>query len=79
MSDNRGHEPADKTANPLNSPQTQTRQTLPDDEAVLEQPNPKTEDIDKVITPTSIKNKERDAEQLEEKNREVERELNKRP
>lgn len=41
----------------------------------IEQPNPKTEDIDEVITPTSIKKKEQDAETLERANETVERQL----
>jgi hypothetical protein len=41
----------------------------------IEQPDPDTDDVDKVITPTSIKRKEQDAETLERANREVERRL----
>lgn len=41
----------------------------------IEQPDPQTEDIDKVITPTSIKQKEQDAETLEHANETVERQL----
>jgi hypothetical protein len=42
----------------------------------IAQPNPKTEDVDKVLTPTSIKEKQQDAEKLERANAEVERKLN---
>ncbi|WP_426152894.1 hypothetical protein [Pseudomonas sp. DC3000-4b1] len=41
----------------------------------IEQPDPDTDDVDKVITPTSIKRKEQDVETLERANREVERRL----
>ena len=41
----------------------------------IEQPDPETEDVDEVITPTSIKRKEQDVETLERANREVERRL----
>ncbi|EGH73222.1 hypothetical protein ABNM12_01180 [Pseudomonas syringae] len=42
----------------------------------IAQENPATEGVDKVITPTSIKEKEQDAETLRAKNRELERKLN---
>lgn len=41
----------------------------------IEQPDSDTDDVDKVITPTSIKRKEQDVETLERANREVERRL----
>lgn len=41
----------------------------------LEHPNPATREIDEVITPTSIKQKQQDAETLERQNAAVEREL----
>jgi hypothetical protein len=65
----------DKTANPISSPQAQSKHELPDNEAPLEIPNPATEDVDKVITPTSIKEKERQADAIESKNDEVEERL----
>lgn len=73
----RNHPAADKTVNPLSSPQSQSREELPDNETQLEQPDPATETVDKVITPTSIKNKERDNEALRKKERQVEDELRK--
>jgi hypothetical protein len=48
---------------------------LPDDEAPLQNPNPATEDVDKVSTPTSIKEKERQAEAINNQNDEVEQRL----
>ncbi|PBQ20358.1 hypothetical protein CCL09_03830 [Pseudomonas congelans] len=42
----------------------------------IAQENPETEGVDKVITPTSTKEKEQDAETLRAKNRELERKLN---
>lgn len=68
---------ADKTANPLSSPQAQEKRPLPAGEAPLERPSPTTEAVDKVITPTSIKNKERDTEALEKAEQQVERQLHK--
>ncbi|WP_040262440.1 hypothetical protein [Pseudomonas massiliensis] len=41
----------------------------------IEQPDSDTDDVDKLITPTSIKRKEQDVETLERANREVERRL----
>lgn len=38
-------------------------------------PNSRTKDVDKVLTPTSIKEKQQDAERLEQANAEVERKL----
>lgn len=42
----------------------------------IAQETPETEGVDKVITPTSTKEKEQDAETLRAKNRELERKLN---
>jgi hypothetical protein len=42
----------------------------------IAQETPETEGVDKVITPTSIKEKEQDGETLRAKNRELERKLN---
>jgi hypothetical protein len=44
-------------------------------EESIEHPNPNTETIDKVITPVSIKEKERENDQLTEKVKEVESKL----
>jgi hypothetical protein len=41
----------------------------------IEQETPATEGIDKVITPTSIKEKEQDAETLQRKTAEIERKV----
>lgn len=41
----------------------------------IEQETPQTEGVDKVITPTSIKEKEQDAETLERKVAEIERKV----
>lgn len=42
---------------------------------VIEQPNPTTEKIDKVITPTSIKAREQEAEEIRRQTEEVRRRL----
>lgn len=65
----------DKTANPISSPQAQSNQTLPDNEAQLENPNPATEGVDKLITPTSIKEKEREADAINGQTDELEQRL----
>ncbi|OLS60189.1 hypothetical protein [Pseudomonas putida] len=58
--------PADKTPQPLSSEDAQKGAPSPD--PVLEQPDPDTEAVDKLITPTSIK-------ETEEQTREIERRL----
>ena len=57
----------DKTPNPVSSEQAQKGQVRDQDEPVLERPDPDTETIDKVITPTSIKEKAEEARQIEER------------
>lgn len=61
----------DKTPQPVSSEQAQKGQPSPD--PVLERPNPETEAVDKVITPTSIKEKQDEAREIEERLAEVER------
>jgi hypothetical protein len=41
----------------------------------IAQPNSNTDDVDKVLTPTSIKEKQQDAEKLEQANAKIERKL----
>lgn len=41
----------------------------------IEQPNPATEDVDKVLTPTSVKTEEQNAEKIRQRTDEVERKL----
>ena len=41
----------------------------------IEQPNPATEGVDKVLTPTSVKAKEQNAEKIRQRTEEVERKL----
>ncbi|QBF26765.1 hypothetical protein EXN22_14070 [Pseudomonas tructae] len=55
--------PADKTPRPISSEQAQQGKPAPD--PVLEQPDPDTEAVDKVITPTSIKQQEDQARAIE--------------
>lgn len=68
---------ADKTVNPLSSPEAQSHKKLPEGEASLEQADPRTEKIDKVVTPTSIKEKERQANEIKEKLSDVENDVRK--
>lgn len=42
---------------------------------IVEQPNPATDTVDKVLTPTSIKAKEQDTEKIRQRTAEVERKL----
>ncbi|WP_252272129.1 hypothetical protein [Pseudomonas subflava] len=55
---------ADKTPVPENSQRTQQGFSKG---AELETPNPATETVDKVITPTSIKQKEKEAQEIRSK------------
>lgn len=55
----------DKTPQPLSSEQAQKGMPSPD--PVLESPDPDTEAVDKVITPTSIKEKEQETREIEER------------
>ena len=64
-------QPADKTPQPLSSEQAQ--QGRPSTDPVLQQPDPETEAVDKVITPTSIKEKEREASEIEQRLAEAEK------
>lgn len=57
----------DKTPNPVSSEQAQKGLARDSDEPVLERPDPDTETVDKVITPTSIKEKAEEARQIEER------------
>ena len=43
----------------------------------IEQPNPATKDVDKVLTPTTIKTKEQEADEINQRSAEAERLLNK--
>lgn len=43
----------------------------------IEQPNPATEDIDKVLTPTSVKAQEQNTEKTRQRTAELEQKLNK--
>lgn len=62
--------PADKTPQPLSSEQAQ--EGMPSPDPVLQRPDPDTEAVDKVITPTSIKEKEREVREIEKRLGEVE-------
>ena len=57
--------PADKTPRPLSSEQAQKGEGSPD--PVLEQADPRTKVIDKVITPTSVKELEDDTRKINER------------
>jgi hypothetical protein len=63
----------DKTPDPVSSEQAQKGQVRDSDKPVLERPDPDTETVDKVITPTSIKEKEDEAREIEERLAENER------
>lgn len=61
--------PADKTPRPISSEQAQKGRPAPD--PVLERPDPDTEAVDKVITPTSIKEQEEQTRAIEKRLRDV--------
>ncbi|HDS1737194.1 hypothetical protein [Pseudomonas sp. BP8] len=60
----------DKVPRPISSEQAQQGESSPD--PVLERPDPNTEAVDKVITPTSIKEQEEQARQIERRLADVE-------
>ncbi|MDZ5602769.1 hypothetical protein SJI00_08285 [Pseudomonas sp. RP23018S] len=62
--------PADKVPRPISSEQAQKGEGSPD--PVLEQGDPRTKVIDKVITPTSVKELEEQTREINERLSEVE-------
>ncbi|WP_312935862.1 hypothetical protein [Pseudomonas sp.] len=62
--------PADKVPRPISSEQAQKGEGSPD--PVLEQGDPRTKVIDKVITPTSVKELEEQTREINERLCEVE-------
>ncbi|AUO23084.1 MULTISPECIES: hypothetical protein [unclassified Pseudomonas] len=66
---------ADKTPDAISSEQAQKGRQAADQDSSLQRPNPKTETIDKVITPTSIKDTQRQTEQINEQAAKAERKL----
>jgi len=66
---------ADKTPDAISSEQAQKGRQAADQGSSLQRPNPKTETIDKVITPTSIKDTQRQTEQINEQAAKAERKL----
>ena len=61
---------ADKVPRPISSEQAQQGEPSPD--PVLERPDPDTEAVDKVITPTSIKEQQAQTEAIKRRLAEVE-------
>lgn len=68
---------ADKTPDAISSEQAQKGRQVDDQDGSLQRPNPKTETVDKVITPTSIKDTQRQTDQLNEQAAKAERKLGK--
>jgi hypothetical protein len=66
---------ADKTPDAISSEQAQKGRQVDEQDSSLQRPNPKTETVDKVITPTSIKDTQRQTDRIKEKAAEVERKL----
>lgn len=62
---------ADKVPRPISSDQAQKSEPSPD--PVLEQPDPDTEVVDKVITPTSIKQQQQQTLEIERRLAEAEK------
>ncbi|MFS0827361.1 hypothetical protein [Pseudomonas phoenicis] len=62
--------PADKVPRPISSEQAQKGEGSPD--PVLEQGDPRTKVVDKVITPTEVKELEEQTRQINERLAEVE-------
>ncbi|MDY0830857.1 hypothetical protein [Pseudomonas sp. SED1] len=68
---------ADKTPDAISSEQAQKGRQVDDQDGSLQRPNPKTETVDKVITPTSIKDTQRQTDQINEQAAKAERKLGK--
>jgi hypothetical protein len=66
---------ADKTPDPISSEQAQKGTDKAAKGQTLERPNPSTETVDKVLTPTSIKDTERQADAINEQANKAERKL----
>ncbi|TSD77591.1 hypothetical protein FFI16_014540 [Pseudomonas sp. KBS0710] len=66
---------ADKTPEPISSEDAQKGRQPPAKGQTLEQPDPKTETVDKVLTPTSIKDTERQTDAINEQAAKAERKL----
>lgn len=61
------HKTADRTPNPISSEDAQKGNAGSTKGQTLERPSPQTETIDKVVTPTSIKDIERQTDAINEK------------
>lgn len=66
---------ADKTPDAISSEQAQKGRQVDEQDSALQRPNPKTETVDKVITPTSIKDTQRQTDRINEQTAKVERKL----
>ncbi|MDR9875061.1 hypothetical protein RJC98_07705 [Pseudomonas allii] len=66
---------ADKTPAPISSEEAQSGTEKPVKGQTLDRPNPKTETVDKVVTPTSIKDIERQTDAINEQAAKAERKL----
>ena len=69
------HNTVDKTPSPISSEDAQKGTEKPAKGQTLEQPNPKTKAVDKVLTPTSIKDTERQTDAINEQAAKAERKL----
>ncbi len=66
---------ADKTPAAISSEESQKGTDKATKGQTLERPNPETETVDKVVTPTSIKDTERQTDAINEQAAEAERKL----
>ncbi|PMV17668.1 MULTISPECIES: hypothetical protein [unclassified Pseudomonas] len=66
---------ADKTPAPISSEEAQRGTDKADKGQTLERPNPETETVDKVVTPTEIKDIERQTDAINEQAAKAERKL----
>jgi len=66
---------ADKTPDAISSEQAQKGRRVDDEGSALQRPNPKTETVDKLITPTSIKDTQRQTDRINEQAAKAERKL----
>lgn len=65
----------DKTPDPISSEQAQKGGRADVEDRSLERPDPQTETVDKVITPTSIKDQQRQTDEIKRQSAENERKL----
>lgn len=65
----------DKTPDPISSEQAQKGARVDPENRPLERPDPQTETVDKVLTPTSIKEQQRQTDEIKRQSAKTQRKL----